>query len=70
ASGLLYNLSACASLVIAPKSAERAVKQVQFVRLEPARVLVVLVLQSGLVENRIMEVPPTLPDMALMAASN
>ena len=70
ASGLLSNLSACASLVIAPKSAERAVKQVQFVRLEPARVLVVLVLQSGLVENRIMEVPPTLPDMALMAASN
>lgn len=69
ASSLLSNLSDCASLVIAPKT-DRAVKQVQFVKLEPAKVLVVLVLQSGLVENRIMEVLPGLPDISLIAASN
>lgn len=53
-----------------PKTTDRAVKQVQFIRLEPLKVLVIMVLQNGLVENRIMEVARTLPDTALIAASN
>jgi heat-inducible transcriptional repressor len=70
ASALLSDLSSCASLVIAPKTTDRAVKQVQFIRLEPLKVLVVMVLQNGLVENRIMEVSRALPDTSLIAASN
>ena len=48
ASTLLSGLSACASLVIAPK-AEGAIKQVQFVDLRPGKVLIVLVFDSGLI---------------------
>lgn len=69
ASGLLSNLSACASLVIAPKI-EKPVKQIQFVQLEPGKALIIMVMQNGLVENRIMEVPRDLPDTALLQASN
>lgn len=70
ATNLLSNLSSCASLVIAPKTTDRAVRQVQFIRIDPLRVLVVMVLQSGLIENRIMEVARALPDTALISASN
>lgn len=69
ASGMLSNLSACASLVIAPKI-EKPVKQIQFVQLEPGKALIIMVMQNGLVENRIMEVPRDLPDTALLQASN
>lgn len=70
ASHLLSDLSSCASLVIAPKAVERAVKQVQLIRLSPLKALVIMVLQNGLVENRIMDVAATLPDTALLSASN
>lgn len=69
ASSLLTNLSSCASLVVAPKQ-EDAVKQIQFVRLEPGKALIVMVMQNGLVENRLMEVPPDLPESAFITASN
>lgn len=69
ASSLLSNLSACASLVIAPRM-EKPVKQIQFVQLEPGKALIVIVLQNGMVENRIMDVPLDLPASALVQASN
>lgn len=69
ASGMLSNLSACASLVIAPKI-EKPVKQIQFVQLEPGKALIVMVMKNGLVENRIMDVPLDLPETALLQASN
>lgn len=69
ASNLLTNLSSHASLVVAPKQQD-AIKQIQFVRLEPGKALVVIVMQNGLVENRLMDVPPDLPETAFIAASN
>jgi heat-inducible transcriptional repressor len=69
ASGMLSNLSACASLVIAPEI-EDSIRKIQFVSLEPGKALIVLVMQNGLVENRIMDVPKDLPDSALISASN
>ncbi len=69
ATSLLSGLSACASLVVAPKM-NGAVKQVQFVQLRPTKVLAVLVFQNGLVENRILEMDHDIPVTALMAASN
>ena len=69
ATNLLSGLSACASLVIAPKIDE-SVRQIQFVPLAPGKLLTVLVMQSGLVENRIVDIPPDMPDTALIKASN
>ncbi|GJL85203.1 MAG: heat-inducible transcription repressor HrcA [Micavibrio sp.] len=66
---LLSGLSSCASLVIAPKLDE-SVKQIQFVKLAPGKILIVLVMQNGLVENRIMDTESNIPETALIKASN
>ncbi len=69
ATDLLSGLCSCASLVVAPKI-NNAIKQIQFIPLEPRRVLVVLVMENGMVENRIMDVPENIPQGNLIAASN
>ncbi len=66
---MLSGLSRCAGLVLAPKT-QRALKHIEFVRLGPGRALVVLVTEGGVVENRIVEVPPGMPTSALNEASN
>ena len=65
----LCGLSRCASLVLAPKS-ESILKHVEFVSLSPGRVLVVLITEDGLVENRIIETPPGIPPSSLIEAGN
>lgn len=65
----LSGLSHCAGLVVAPK-AENPLKHVEFVYLAPGRVLVVLVAENGLVENRIIEVPLGTTPAALIEAGN
>jgi len=52
-SAMLAGLSSCVGLVIAPKT-NKPVRQIQFLALEPQRVLAILVLQDGMVENRII----------------
>lgn len=69
ASVAIAGLSRCASLVLAPKGDE-ALKHVEFVNLGPRRALVVLVTNSGLVENRVIEVPAGLTPSQLAQASN
>ena len=58
ASRMLAQVSGCAGLVLAPRHNEERLHQVEFVRLSGDRVLVVLVSQTGNVENRIIHVPP------------
>lgn len=69
ATASLAGLSNCASLVMAPKT-ESALKHVEFVSLAPGRTLVVLVTESGVVENRVIETPHGLPPSALVEAGN
>jgi heat-inducible transcriptional repressor len=69
ASQMLSGLSSCASLVVAPKT-EEAIRHINFVSLSHGRVLVVLVTEDGLVENRIMEVGPELQETSLQMAGN
>ncbi len=69
ASTILSGLSRCTGLVLAPK-AEAALKHIEFVPLEPGRALVVIVSAQGLVENRVIDLPPGLPPSALVEASN
>jgi len=69
ATTMLAGLSRCAGLVLAPKT-EGPLKHVEFVALGPGRALVVLVTESGLVENRVIEVPLGIPPSALVQAGN
>jgi heat-inducible transcriptional repressor len=66
----LSGLSSCAGMVVVPKSDERALKQIEFISLAPNRVLVVLVSEGGLVENRVIDLPYTLPPTTLTMAAN
>lgn len=69
ASSMLAGLSAAAGLVVAPKT-DKPIKQIQFLPLEPGKVLVVLVLHDGMVENRVMDVAADTSQSALIAAAN
>lgn len=65
----LCGLSRCAGIVMAPKS-ESILKHIEFVSLSSGRVLVVLITEDGLVENRIIEIPPGIPPSSLIEAGN
>jgi len=69
ATGALAGLAQCAGLVLAPKT-EAALKHIEFVNLKPGRALVVMVDESGMVENRLIEVPRDMPASALVEAGN
>ena len=66
---VLSGLSACAGLVLVPRG-ELVLRQVSFVPLSPARALAVLVGTDGSVENRVVDLPPELPPVALIEAAN
>lgn len=69
ATGTLAGLAQCASLVLAPK-VEAPLKHIEFVNLKPGRALVVMVNESGVVENRLIDVPADLPPSTLVEAGN
>lgn len=69
ATRILSGLSGSAGLVVAPK-ADKAIRHIEFVLVQPTRALVVIVPEDGMVENRLIPVPPgTTPD-TLKQASN
>lgn len=68
-SSLLAGLSSCASLVIAPKS-KKAVESIQFVQLQPRKIMIVLLLKNGLVENRVLDTDEDYSASSLQAAAN
>lgn len=69
ASSTLAGLSSHLGLVVAPKTAA-AVTHLEFVALGDGRALVVLVDETGQVENRVIDLPVGLPASALTEASN
>src|ERR1041384_5854700 len=69
ASGLLSGLTHAAGVVLTAKANVR-LKNIEFVRLEPERALVVLVGEDGQVENRVVNLPIGLPTSALVEAGN
>ncbi len=69
ASTLLSGLSHGAGVVIAAK-ADMVLKHVEFVRLDAAQAMAILVGQDGTVENRVVPLPPGLTSSALTQASN
>lgn len=69
ASELLSGLSRGAGLVLATKF-ETPLKHIEFVRLDPKRALVIMVSQSGDVENRVVELQETITVSQLTEATN
>jgi heat-inducible transcriptional repressor len=66
---LLSGLSRGAALVLTSKSDLR-LKHIEFIRLDAQRALVVLVGANGLVENRVIALPPGIAAASLNEASN
>ncbi|MEE2699390.1 MAG: heat-inducible transcriptional repressor HrcA [Pseudomonadota bacterium] len=69
ATSALSGLTQCASLVTAPKT-KSPLRHIEFVNLSPGRALVVMVTESGIVENRIIQTPSNLLPSALVEATN
>lgn len=69
ATTLLSGLARGAGVVTATKTDPR-LRHVEFVPLDPARALVILVSDDGQVENRVLALPPGLPAAALTEATN
>ncbi|MGF1641406.1 MAG: heat-inducible transcriptional repressor HrcA [Rhodospirillales bacterium] len=69
ATAALSGLSGCASLVMAPKT-DKPLRHIELVNLSRGRALVVLVSETGLVENRIIDTPIGTHPSALVEASN
>ena len=69
ATATLSGLSACAGVVLAPKS-EMRLRQLNFVPLAPDRALAVLVGMDGAIENRVVPVPPGTSPVALSEIGN
>ncbi|MGB0681302.1 MAG: heat-inducible transcriptional repressor HrcA [Magnetovibrionaceae bacterium] len=69
ASTALSGLTRHAGLVLAPKT-ETPLRHIELVPLNPGRALVVMVTESGVVENRVIETSADLPPSSLVQASN
>ena len=69
ASSLLSGLTRAAGVVLTAKSNVR-LKNIEFMRLDPERALVVMVGEDGQVENRILPLPIGLPASSLTEATN
>ncbi len=69
ATAALSGLSACAGLVLVPKS-ERTLRQISFVPMTQNQALAVLVAGDGTVENRIIDLPQGIGASTLVEAGN
>jgi heat-inducible transcriptional repressor len=65
----LSGLTRSAGVVLSAKSNAR-LKNIEFMRLDPERALVVMVAEDGQVENRIVNLPVGLPTSSLTEATN
>jgi len=69
ASRILSGLSSSAGLVVAPK-ADKSIRHIEFVLIQPNRALAIIVPDDGMVENRIMAIPPDMtPDILKQASA-
>ncbi len=69
ASGMMSGLSRMAGLVAAPQGNDK-LRHIEFVPLGPGRALVVMVSETGMVENRLVELPMGVPGSSLVEAGN
>ena len=66
---LLSGLLDCAVIVLAPKL-DGVLKHIEFVPVDSEKALVILITESGIIENRIIKIPKGLPSSVLIEISN
>jgi heat-inducible transcriptional repressor len=66
---MLSSLTNCAALVTGPDIGRTAFKYIQLILLEAGRALVVVVLESGIVQNRLLDVPESITEEDLFQIS-
>jgi heat-inducible transcriptional repressor len=69
ASALLSGLSSCVGVVIAPKM-NKSIRKIEFLKLEPYKILGILMTQDGMVENRVISVESDITKSELEQVSN
>jgi len=69
ATAALSGLSSCAGIVLVPKQ-EPVLRQLGFVQLSPRQALAVMVGAEGIVENRVIDLPPGITPSALAEVGN
>lgn len=69
AGNLLSGLLDCAGIVLAPKL-DGVLKHIEFVPVSKEKALVILITESGIIENRIIRVPKGLPSSLLVETTN
>jgi heat-inducible transcriptional repressor len=66
----LSQLSSCTSLILAPTTNHAIVQHIEFLLLSSDKVLVVIVMIDGIVENRIIKIPSSISETSLIKSSN
>jgi heat-inducible transcriptional repressor len=69
ASTLLSGLSSCVGVVIAPKM-NKPIRKIEFLKLEPHKILGILITQDGMVENRVIRLDSDVTKSELEQVSN
>jgi heat-inducible transcriptional repressor len=69
-SGILSDITKLASVVMLPRSEQKALKQVEFVSLSDNRILVILVISDQEIQNRIIHTARSYSSSELQKASN
>lgn len=69
ASTLLSGLSSCIGLVIAPK-VNKPIRKIEFLKIEPRRILAILIMRDGTIENRVFQTDNDPSKSELEQASN
>lgn len=68
-SSVLSGLSSCVGIVIAPKM-NKPIRKIEFLKLEPFRILAILITQDGMVENRMIQLADDVTRSELEQAGN
>ncbi len=69
-SEMLSHLSSCASVILAPIMNCKIVRHIEFMLMSPEKALVIIVMDDGSVENRIICVPYNIKQYNLIRATN
>ncbi|MFA7275682.1 MAG: heat-inducible transcriptional repressor HrcA [Pseudobdellovibrionaceae bacterium] len=69
ASAMLSGLSSCVGLVIAPKM-NKPIRKIEFLKMEPRKILAILITQDGMVENRMFVLDQDVSQPELQQATN
>lgn len=69
ASNLLSGLSSCVGVVIAPKM-NKPIRKIEFLKLEPFKILGIIITQDGMVENRVIPTEQNIDKSELEQVSN